>query len=1260
MTIKVTCEACGKQYQVDAKFAGKKGKCKQCGAIFNVPAIPTESSNRPAENRAARGSGTRAGQPAHLSAADETGVDLENLAAMSESAIVDGTRTGSFVASPGFSAPPGAKPRKHPAEDLPDAATRPSPDLLQSKLPLALVLVGVGLPVVLQAVDAIHSPHPILGFAVLLVAALLLAGVIVPLAVLGLRIGARLRNIKLPPKIASRTFAAFAMTPLFFWLVVHNAPAPAAPAQGAVQSIASDALALIGPMVTGLIIGLAISYFAVWFLFRLSLLDALVAWLVGGVGYVLGTAVTVGVAVLVITATMATSQELHAKPKPTVAHGTSPAVTSNHGAAPNPASASASTPTKTPGSSLVASGQGPGTTPGVVEAKHPRLDEGDTAPPAPAPAKVSPAEGAAGEAALPPVERLAGDPTPVANVTGAQSFVAGPVNSPWVVVRKPGDAAGQERLQRLNLDTLEANGEMATHGGSAAHYILSPAGDKVVETYKQPAARLEVWSFDTAAMTIGIDVTAPRLPDLVGFAGPTKFICHVTNNTGEALAVCDVASASIQRTLKIPEFIPEATVVMPNGRAIAVAVAGTPPEIGMLDVNGGTPRQFRLSAETPNARPISLAVSRDGMRLAAVLADGDSQRICVIRSTDGAMILNQAYPPFGAGAVGPTALLMDGQYLLLRGNWVIDVASGRVLGELGTGTITVADKPDRVLSLAKDGSLAVESLKVDELKKRAAAAEAAGPLTVAPATPLQKWNSAGATVRLDAPPGAMNLPAEKLAKPKAVSEQPIPLSGAPETLRRIFFASSNAGVAVVCHGSAGASGDEPADAWAGSDPLHVWADKVDLTNGKTLASAELPVASDVLWASPDVGTLLLVSPGGKDLANAPRARLDVWSISGNHSVAAWPPYADIATNRTPKPVRWAAIADRDHVLTLDGERRIRGAGTPAAGGTLVGWSMTGRRAVWAWENVQGTPTLSPGGTYVIAKCGSALRCINTATGESCGELDLPAGAAVDPAQGSFSPDGKRFAAISGDGIYAWDLTTGKPTSSTLVPGATGVDIVNDGHLIVGTASGDKLFDPDRHMFDFTYRLPPGGHDVWGEAAGRHWYTASADGQGEILCFAAIPTPENLAAAQQFADHPPLIQPGAVVAVQVDAGAESGSILEAVTKNLESRGLLVGPNPVATLRLTAKRVEASASAGSGSTLPAYDCTAELLDSAGKVLRANPPERITGDASAKSPAEANESALQRVKAWGSAVTIAPYITVDGSTPAMKPEMDLPGKL
>ncbi len=42
MAIQVQCTSCGKQYNADEKLAGRRIRCRQCGATFQIPAPPSE------------------------------------------------------------------------------------------------------------------------------------------------------------------------------------------------------------------------------------------------------------------------------------------------------------------------------------------------------------------------------------------------------------------------------------------------------------------------------------------------------------------------------------------------------------------------------------------------------------------------------------------------------------------------------------------------------------------------------------------------------------------------------------------------------------------------------------------------------------------------------------------------------------------------------------------------------------------------------------------------------------------------------------------------------------------------------------------------------------------------------------------------------------------------------------------------------------------------------------------------------------------
>src|SRR5262249_30940586 len=51
MTIAFPCENCGNRFEVDGSLAGKKCRCKKCGAVFVVPVPRQPSAVAPARAR---------------------------------------------------------------------------------------------------------------------------------------------------------------------------------------------------------------------------------------------------------------------------------------------------------------------------------------------------------------------------------------------------------------------------------------------------------------------------------------------------------------------------------------------------------------------------------------------------------------------------------------------------------------------------------------------------------------------------------------------------------------------------------------------------------------------------------------------------------------------------------------------------------------------------------------------------------------------------------------------------------------------------------------------------------------------------------------------------------------------------------------------------------------------------------------------------------------------------------------------------------
>ena len=66
MAINVQCESCQKVYSLKDSMAGKKARCRQCGAVINIPAIemPEEQPDKPEVKRQPKKSPARKTEPA--------------------------------------------------------------------------------------------------------------------------------------------------------------------------------------------------------------------------------------------------------------------------------------------------------------------------------------------------------------------------------------------------------------------------------------------------------------------------------------------------------------------------------------------------------------------------------------------------------------------------------------------------------------------------------------------------------------------------------------------------------------------------------------------------------------------------------------------------------------------------------------------------------------------------------------------------------------------------------------------------------------------------------------------------------------------------------------------------------------------------------------------------------------------------------------------------------------------------------------------
>lgn len=100
MSISFSCPDCGKSFTVDEKFAGKKGRCKQCGGVTQIPEVAT---SRPSTSRA----------PGALIARD-----LPSKRTAPARPAAPGSRPRPDLDDDLFAEAPGPKSQPSPAEDV--------------------------------------------------------------------------------------------------------------------------------------------------------------------------------------------------------------------------------------------------------------------------------------------------------------------------------------------------------------------------------------------------------------------------------------------------------------------------------------------------------------------------------------------------------------------------------------------------------------------------------------------------------------------------------------------------------------------------------------------------------------------------------------------------------------------------------------------------------------------------------------------------------------------------------------------------------------------------------------------------------------------------------------------------------------------------------------------------------------------------------------------------------------------------------------
>lgn len=230
-------------------------------------------------------------------------------------------------------------------------------------------------------------------------------------------------------------------------------------------------------------------------------------------------------------------------------------------------------------------------------------------------------------------------------------------------------------------------------------------------------------------------------------------------------------------------------------------------------------------------------------------------------------------------------------------------------------------------------------------------------------------------------------------------------------------------------------------------------ERCDLTAGKTLGSLE--IKSD--------GTPFDVSPNGLQLLSVHQwpgkhKFVEIWKLEGKTVLhdrsflptdVSSPHAANLNTND-------AGFIDDDHIWTLDSM------------GKFVVWQTSGAKADYFISlELNSRPCFSANRKYLAVNTNSGTFVLDALSGNTIAKLE---GSPIGGANGRFSDDGKRFAAVSNAVVRVWDLSTGKMAHEVYFPrqlSGQSVDFVDGDFALV---DGQYLVDLPKRMVLWEYQI----------------------------------------------------------------------------------------------------------------------------------------------------------------------------------------------
>lgn len=684
MPLEIKCESCAKRYRVDEGFAGKRVKCRDCGAVISVPAdtepdlsapssiaIPQDTEGESLSSYAGAYAGAQAptDRPIAASGRDDGHHD-------------ESDRNKSEPLPAGFGA--ALKMARSRGDVRPfRLLTYPGVKAVDAALPWVMGALCL-IPVIWQGINIARATSPAwITFTMFGLTFLLFLAIVVPATTRGLRVASQMLHFELPDSAGRRTLGVFslpfALAAIFYWQMEGMS--------GLIFGLALGVL-LVGPLLL--------------IVMQLHWVEAVVAWMMGSLFFAGSVAVTAGVLFVVGLVITAATAGNGVKPPPRVIAKTS-----------KPAAITATTEPVVQGPIDVP--PTPVTPPVIVpttEATSPAPDNGGflgsipVAPPPP-PVVTAPTNHVRPpDPAVPKAEHVSVAPSPIVKtVRELEAFgdidsllVNDAAGGAVVALKRSPDA---DKLVALDLAQGKPSGEVSFKRDivGSDRYLATPAGDAAIRVASWPKLRVEVLPLGASRQMKALNLNEQNgTPTMLGVGTNEVLLVGWQFNGQYAIEPWNLKTGLAGRGFHVPPLVSGASALSSDGKWVALATKiDNLAQLQLYEVLTGRFRKFPITSLDTKwpLEPAGLAFSPDSSRLAICFERDGGVLVVAWNVATGKQVAEQVYV---AGMLPiPMRTSFNGRALdwvgdnttwLLFGQTLVDATSGAVLGPMGIDRVT--------------------------------------------------------------------------------------------------------------------------------------------------------------------------------------------------------------------------------------------------------------------------------------------------------------------------------------------------------------------------------------------------------------------------------------------------------------------------------------------------------------------------------------------------------------------------------------------